>query len=257
MWRVGLCFCLVIAAGCGRKPLSPFGPVDAGRASIAPVEHDGGSSAPDAGGDGGIGLGRPSAADAGTADTSGDAGDASEPMCPPLRAPDAGADVAASNWGAPTAVPFSCAPMPEAFFFPRPGADVVDAYARCASFADQRASSLAVNGDGSRVALIGVDGIARVVDVPSRTVVGVLAPPRATVGLAAFSPSGDTILTVARGERLVIRCSSPEGSHAGRNVRVTLVDACRRIAQWRPRKAPRGSTEGGCSRTSTSLDGPT
>ena len=204
MWRVGLCFCLVIAAGCGRRPLSPFEPVDAGRASIAPVEHDGGSSAPDAGGEGGTLLGRPSAADAGTADTgSGDAGDASEPMCPPLGAPDAGADVAAGNWGAPTAVPFSCAPMPGAFFFPRPGADVVDAYARCASFADQRASSLAVNGDGSRVALIGVDGIARVVDVPSRTVVGVLAPPRATVGLAAFSPSGDTILTVARGERLV------------------------------------------------------
>jgi WD40 repeat protein len=93
--------------------------------------------------------------------------------------------------------------MPNALFLPRPGADVSGAYARCASFADVRAFSLAVNGTGSRVALIGIDGIARIVDVASRTVVGVLAPPRASVGQAAFSPDGATILTIARGELLV------------------------------------------------------
>ncbi|HSS37203.1 MAG TPA: WD40 repeat domain-containing protein, partial [Polyangia bacterium] len=40
-------------------------------------------------------------------------------------------------------------------------------------------------------------------DVASRMVIGVLAPPRASIGAAAFSPAGDTIVTVASGERPV------------------------------------------------------
>jgi len=150
------------------------------------------------------------AADARSADTGtttgpapADAGNASAPVCPPLSAPNGGSDQPAVDWSMPTMTPFSCAPLPSAFFFPTPGRDVSGAYARCASFADARASALAVDRDGSRVALIGIDGVARIVDVASRTVVGVLAPPRASVGLAAFSPAGDTILTVARGERAV------------------------------------------------------
>src|SRR5437763_1923946 len=62
---------------------------------------------------------------------------------------------------------------------------------------------LAISADGTRVALIGGDGIARIVDVATRTVVGVLAPPRSSIDRAAFSPSGDTILTIDRSQLLV------------------------------------------------------
>ena len=210
---VGLVVGGVVAVGCGGAIHSDKPPPVTG--------HDGGvgvGSLADAGvADGGQGdLGgsgdaraerggavdaRP--ADAATGPASADAGDAGPPppFCPPLAA-SAAVDRQNEAWTTPTTVPFSCARMPNAFFFPRPGADVTAPYARCASFADARAISLAVSRDGSRVALIGIDGIARIVDVASRTVVGVLAPPRASVGLAAFSPSGDTILTVARGERV-------------------------------------------------------
>jgi WD40 repeat protein len=133
-------------------------------------------------------------------------GDGGPVACAPSPAPDHDAGVAPppGPWSPATAVPFSCDPLPGAFFFPRPGSDTAGAYARCASFAEARATALAVSADGTRVALIGTDGIARIVDVASHTVVGVLAPPRASVDLAAFSPSGDRILTVQKGERTVI-----------------------------------------------------
>jgi hypothetical protein len=125
------------------------------------------------------------------------------PLCPPPLPPPATPPGDKAGWGTPTNVPFSCDPLPNAFIFPPPGADTPGVYARCASFTDARATSLAINGDGSRVALIGTDGVGRIVDVASRMVIGVLAPPRASIGRAAFSPAGDTILTVAEGERLV------------------------------------------------------
>ena len=78
--------------------------------------------------------------------------------------------------------------------FPHPDVDVPGVFARCASFDDAQPTALAISSDGSRVALTGFDGVARIVDVGSRTVVGVLAPARASVGWAAFSPSGDTIV---------------------------------------------------------------
>ena len=134
-------------------------------------------------------------------------GDGGPMACAPSLPADAGVSVSplpAAAWGPATAVPFSCDPLPGAFFFPRPTPDVPGAYARCASFAEARATALAVSADGARVALIGTDGIARIVDVSSHTVVGVLAPPRASVNLAAFSPDGATILTVQKGERTVI-----------------------------------------------------
>ena len=185
MWRSGLVIFVTTVMGC-RVPARTEPPT-------GPDAADAGSSAlPDAG------PGETGAIDA----TVGDAGEAGQPLCSPLVAPSRVADVSIGGWSPPTAVPFSCAPMPNALFLPRPGPDVSGTYARCASFADARAISLAVNGNGSRVALVGIDGIARIVDVATQTVVGVLAPPRASVDLAAFSPDGKTILTVARGERM-------------------------------------------------------
>jgi hypothetical protein len=138
-------------------------------------------------------------------------GDGGPAACAPSPVDDAGVSLApppVAAWGPPTAVPFSCDPLPGTFLFPRPTSDTPGAYARCASFADARATALAVSRDGTRVALIGTDGIARIVDVATHTVVGVLAPPRASVGLAAFSPDGATIVTVQKGERTVIRWST-------------------------------------------------
>jgi len=192
----GLGVCVAAAIGCrglgGTRSLT-----EPGSDAAAP-----GLAAPDGGADlGGERDAEPR--DAGSGGVTADDAGASQPLCPPLDIPAAAADAPTGSWSPATAVPFSCAPMPDAFYFPRPGPDVPGAYGRCASFADARVTSLAVNGDGSRVALIGIDGVVRVVDVASRAVVGVLAPPRASVDLAAFSSSGDTILTVARGERSV------------------------------------------------------
>jgi WD40 repeat protein len=103
-------------------------------------------------------------------------------------------------WGDPTPVPFSCTPLPGTFFFPRPGAEAPGIYARCASFSSSGTTALAVSPDGNRVALIEADGIARIIDVASHMVVGVLAPPRESINTAAFSPDGTTILTFAKGE---------------------------------------------------------
>lgn len=201
-WVV-LSICLA-ALGCRGNPLA------------APTANDAGTIA---GGRGAIDAAPPAmAVDASDVDGSADArvqtttggglgtadgGDAGLPLCPAPTAPDGGTQIASDGWSPPTSVPFSCNPLPSAFFFPPPGSDVSGTYARCASFAAPRADALAVGTDGTRAALIGADGVARVVDLASSTVVGVLAPPRATVGLAAFSPSGDTIVTIAPGEQEV------------------------------------------------------
>ena len=100
-------------------------------------------------------------------------------------------------------MPFSCDPLPNAFFFPAPGPGDRGTYARCASFAEAQAASLDVSPDGSRIALVGADGIVRIVEVSSHMVIGVLAPPRASITRAAFSPTGQTLVTLAKGERVV------------------------------------------------------
>ncbi len=187
---LGLWVCVVVVgAGCQRwgESLTGGGGPDAGGIDCAVVV-------------GGHDAGPPPLA-------SGDPpGDGGAPACEPAAVPDAGviAPPPAPAWGPATAVPFSCDPLPGAFFFAQPAAGTPGSYARCASFADARATALAVSRDGTRVALIGTDGIARVVDVATHTVVGVLAPPRSSVSLAAFSPAGDRILTVQKGERTVI-----------------------------------------------------
>ena len=104
---------------------------------------------------------------------------------------------------APTRPPFSCQPMPGAFFFPPPGPDVPGRFSRCASFDVGAVKKLAVSPDGRLVALAPTDGVVRVVEVASRQVIAVLAPPRATIDFVAFEPSGRGILTLASGEREV------------------------------------------------------
>jgi WD40 repeat protein len=104
---------------------------------------------------------------------------------------------------ASTVTPFSCAPMPTTFIFPLPGTADPGAYNRCASFDPHGAADVAISPDGRIVALVTGDGIARVVDVESRQVVAVLAPLHSRIGLAAYSPRGDLLLTVARGEHEV------------------------------------------------------
>ena len=93
--------------------------------------------------------------------------------------------------------------MPGAFFFPPPGPDVPGRFSRCASFDVGAVKKLAVSPDGRLVALAPTDGVVRVVEVASRQVIAVLAPPRATIDFVAFEPSGRGILTLASGEREV------------------------------------------------------
>ena len=103
----------------------------------------------------------------------------------------------------PSRPPFSCQPLPGAFFFPSPGPDPLGRFTRCASFDVGAVKQLAVSPDGRLVALAPTDGIVRVVEVASRQVLAVLAPPRATIDFVAFEPSGRGILTLASGEREV------------------------------------------------------
>ncbi|HTB60668.1 MAG TPA: WD40 repeat domain-containing protein [Polyangia bacterium] len=194
---LALGFCVAAVVGCrglsGTEPLTDPGAIDGGLRATAVDGSSDPTGRADAASDGRRGVG-----------PAKETGDAALPMCAPLQAPDTGTDVVSiTGWSPPTVAPFSCNPMPNAFFFPHPGVDVPGVFARCASFDDAQPTALAISSDGSRVALTGFDGVARIVDVGSRTVVGVLAPARASVGWAAFSPSGDTIVTIAPGERLV------------------------------------------------------
>jgi len=157
----------------------------------------------------------PLAADAGRAPAT-DAGDAAAAgdVATQDASHDAGSasDLGAKPWSPPTATPFSCAPLPSTFLFAEPGPDVPGVYARCGSFAVGRAMQVAVSADGARVALVTGDGIVRVVDIASRTVVAALAPPRAYARRAAFSPSGDTIMTVAPDQREVTLWRADSGT---------------------------------------------
>jgi hypothetical protein len=100
-----------------------------------------------------------------------------------------------------TQAPFACKPLPSATFFPAPGPEVPGLYSRYASYAVGAASSASVNPDGRLAVLATDDGIARVVELATGRVTAVLALPRSMINLVAFSPDGDAILTVARGER--------------------------------------------------------
>jgi len=97
----------------------------------------------------------------------------------------------------PTPLPFTCNPLPRTFIFPSPALGPSTQHTRCASFSLGGTAALALSPDGHLAAMINGDGIARVVDVASQQVIAALAPARASVTRAGFSPSGDTVLTVA------------------------------------------------------------
>jgi len=101
----------------------------------------------------------------------------------------------------PTRMPFSCAALPETFIFPPTTLNPPRAYARCASFSVGAATSLSVSPDGRLAVLATADGIARVVELATRQVVAVLAPPRSMIDGVAFSPDGQSILTLASAQR--------------------------------------------------------
>jgi WD40 repeat protein len=103
----------------------------------------------------------------------------------------------------PATVPFSCQPLPRAFVFPPPGADVPGQFSRCASLEVGAVNRMAFSPDGGSIALAAADGIVRVVEVASRQVVAVLPAPRATIDFVAYEPAGRGILTLASGEREV------------------------------------------------------
>ncbi len=213
MRQIAVCVSIALWAGCGARrsePLStnteavdagaPPSRGDAGRPDGRGIDAgygQGGAAGQAAGGSGGVLL---------TSLPSGDPPSAGAvPICPATAdpQPDAAAPPEPAAWNPPTAVPFSCDAIPNTFYFPRPTAAVPGVYARCASFPPNLVQALAVSPDGTRVGLVGADGVVRVVDVASRSVVGLLAPPRDTVTLAAFSPDGNTIATIANGERVV------------------------------------------------------
>jgi len=177
---------VVLACACIPRPLAPA--VDAG--------GDAGSiSAPGQGGH------APSNADGGATGVSDPPPPAA--LCPPVDEVVPAVPSPAPAAFAPTRPPFSCQPMPGAFFFAPPGPDVPGLFSRCASFDVGAVKRLAVSQDGRLVALAPADGVVRVVEVASRQVVAVLAPPRATIDFVAFEPSGRGILTLASGEREV------------------------------------------------------
>ena len=199
--RLALGAALVVGwGGCWREsPSALSGGGGTGGAGMVALTTDAGAD------DAGAGPEASPAADAAASDA--EQAEGGPPLCPAETPPDPIAPppvpAAADLWSPPTPVPHSCAPMPRATFFARPAPAVVGAYARCASFEVPRVSALAISPDGRRAALVGGEGVVRVVDLASRQVVGLLAPPRASVRRVAFSPLGDAILTVANGEREV------------------------------------------------------
>jgi WD40 repeat protein len=171
---------------------------------MATGDAGGGGSAAGGTGVGGRGAGGTGAAGTGAAGNGADAGGTATGISCPAVEPEAPAKMTVVPPARrPTGVPFSCQPMPSAFIFSKPPAGTPGRFHRCASFDVGAAKQLALSPDGGRVALVAGDGIARVVDVATREVVGVLARPRSTIDVAAFSPDGRAILTLASGEREV------------------------------------------------------
>jgi WD40 repeat protein len=175
----------VLTCACGTRPLEPG--ADAGTGALPPP--DGGTMADGSPptGDGGTDVVEPPP----------------QPSCPPVDEVADEAPPTAPPPRIPTQVPFSCQPMPGAFFFPSPGADVPGQFSRCASFEVGAATAVTVSPDGRLAALVTTDGLVRVVEIASQQVIAVLASPRAMVDYAAFAPGGRGILTLARGQREV------------------------------------------------------
>jgi hypothetical protein len=214
---------IIVGASCSQRNLSPPVVPDGGP-GLAPPTGGGGDSASERDGatsdasgaadvrpavpDGGVGLGdagAPSTGDAGapSADAASDRQVAAVCATEIPPATDAGSPSppTSSQPRTPTAVPFGCNPLPRRFALPSPTPDVPGRYARCASLEAGGTIRVALSPDGHTAALINGDGIARLVDVASQQVTAVLAPFRSHVDQVAFSPAGDTVLTIATGER--------------------------------------------------------
>ncbi|HXU62080.1 MAG TPA: hypothetical protein VN962_10285, partial [Polyangia bacterium] len=113
--------CAGLAVGCGG-----LGPA---QLTAAPPKGMGGAAVTGSGGSGPGGSlatdGGLPASDAGAPATDAGLADAGPPACPPAPAqPDGGISFPPVTWAPPTAVPFSCDPLPTSFFFPRPEAAV-------------------------------------------------------------------------------------------------------------------------------------
>jgi WD40 repeat protein len=236
VWLLAACAApaFIVAAGCARGNLSPQAVSDGGPGTVLPTGPTSDAAAADVPGavpDGGIGPGdagapstdaasdrqaaadvRPAVPDGGIGP--GDAGapstDAASdrqvvPVCATetQQATDAGSPSPPTSTQprTPTLVPFGCNPLPRRFALPSPTPDVPGRYARCASLGAGGTIGVALSPDGRIAALINGDGIARLVDVASQQVTAVLAPLRSHVDQVAFSPAGDTVLTIANGER--------------------------------------------------------
>jgi WD40 repeat protein len=196
---------LVFVCACAPRSLEPS--PDGGPGSVSAANKQGASGSAPAGGDGGTGV---AGGGAGVVGGSGHGGSpaggasTSAAMCPagPDRPP-AEAPVQTPPTIIPTRVPFSCAPLPEAFIFPPPASDRPGLFGRCASFSVGPATAVTLSPDGHIAALVTGDGIVRVVELASRQVVAVLSSPRAMIDHAAFAPDGRSILTMARAQREV------------------------------------------------------
>ena len=174
----------VCVCGCGPKSLAPT-PDGGGAGAISTAGDPGAPGTTGAGAGGGVSAGEARVCPVGT-----DVAGAAEP---------APATVAA----VPTQVPFSCAPLPEAFIFPPPASDVPGLYSRCGSYSVGQGTAVAMSPDGRFAALATGDGLLRVIGIGARRVVTVLARPRAMIDGAAFSADGLSILTLASAQREV------------------------------------------------------
>ncbi|HLK91010.1 MAG TPA: WD40 repeat domain-containing protein [Polyangia bacterium] len=175
----------------------------AGQGDAAPGAGDGSGRTTDGGfvggraADGGFGGGR--TADGGATD----GGRTTMSVC--LGSGSYGLEPSWSMARVPTALPFSCNPMPRRLIFPPapptdpllPGAGN---YSRCATFGLGAAQALALSTDGRFAAMVNGDGVARIIEVASQQVIALLAPPRAHVSRVAFSPDGQWVATIAGAE---------------------------------------------------------
>ena len=193
---------LVVAFACQARPLVPRSDAGFEAGSVSPPI--GGDGAAGGGGAGGAGGAGGTGGIGGIGGSIGGAGAGGSAYCP--RVDEVGDDAPSTTPPPPiptAGFPFSCQSMPEAFLFPPPGEDVAGAFTRCASFEVGAVRAVAVSPDGRSVAMVTDDGLARVIEVESRQVTAVLAPPRAMITAVAYEPHGRGVLTLAHAQREV------------------------------------------------------
>lgn len=195
---------LLLASACNARSLAPGSD---GGSVLTPTKSGGDASV----GGGARGSSSPGGAIDGVRGGQGGVGDGgagpgvgtSVPVCPPVDAVGPAPLLRAFTAPAATRFPFSCRPLPSAFLFPPPGADVPGRYTRCASFDVGAARSVALSPDGAVAALVTDDGLVRIVSVAGQQVLAVLASPRAMIDLVAYQPHGRAVMTLARAQREV------------------------------------------------------